>query len=103
MREVSRAIMVGACELACRYPELSLEDVAGDARQLAEMVARYGMKDARKEESVLMAACWFIGADRNLSPHGAIEKALMLWDAVKGSGGELYMHTCTDKVCNTAC
>ena len=43
MREVSRAIMVGACELACRYPELSLEDVAGDARQLAEMVGRYGM------------------------------------------------------------
>ncbi|WP_301386743.1 hypothetical protein [uncultured Bilophila sp.] len=88
MREVSRAIMVGACELACRYPELSLEDVAGDARQLAEMVARYGMKDARKEESVLMAACWFIGADRNLSPHGAIDKALMLWGAVKEEEGQ---------------
>lgn len=84
MREISRGIMVGACELACRYPELSLEDIAGDARQLAEMVTRYGMKDAQKEESVLMAACWFIGADRNLSPTGAIEKALGLWDAVKG-------------------
>ena len=88
MSEVSRSIMIGACELACRYPELSLEDVAGDAHQLAEMVARYGMKDARKEESVLMAACWFIGADRNLSPTGAIEKALSLWDAVKRGGGE---------------
>ena len=52
MMEVSRGIMVGACELACRYPELSLEDVVGDARQLAEMVARYGMEDARKEENV---------------------------------------------------
>ena len=88
MMEVSRGIMVGACELACRYPELSLEDVVGDARQLAEMVARYGMEDARKEENVLMAACWFIGADRNLSPHGAIDKALMLWGAVKEEEGQ---------------
>lgn len=87
MSEVSRSIMIGACELACRYPELSLEDVAGDARQLAEMVARYDM-EVRKEESVLMAACWFIGSDRSLSPNGAIEKALSLWDAVKGLGGE---------------
>ena len=47
------------------------------------------MKDAGKEESVLMAACWFIGADRNLSPHGAIEKALMLWDAVKEEEGQV--------------
>lgn len=83
MSEVSGSILLGACEMACRYPELSLEDVVGDARQLAEMVDRYGMEDARKEESVLMAACWFIGADRNLSPSGAIEKALSLWDAVK--------------------
>lgn len=89
MKKVSRGIMVGACELACRYPELSLEDVAGDAHQLAEMVARYDMKDAGKEESVLMAACWFIGADRNLSPHGAIDKALMLWDAVKEEEGQV--------------
>jgi hypothetical protein len=83
MMGVSRGIMVGACELACRYPELSLEDVAGDARQIAEMIAGYDMRDAQKEENVLMAACWFIGADRSLSPSGAIEKALNLWDAVK--------------------
>lgn len=88
MSEVSRSILLGACEMACRYPELSLEDVVGDARQLAEMVDRYGMEDARKEESVLMAACWFIGADRSLSPTGAIEKALSLWDTVKGDRGE---------------
>ena len=91
MSEMSRSIMIGACELACRYPELSLEDVAGDARQLAEMVARYDMEDARKEESILMAACWFIGADRNLSPTGAIEKALSLWDAVKAGSAETYI------------
>ena len=48
------------------------------------MVARYGMEDARKEENVLMAACWFIGADRNLSPHEAVKKALSLWEAVMG-------------------
>lgn len=101
MSGVSRGIMVGACELACRYPELPLEDVAGDARQLAEMVAQYGM-EAGKEESVLMAACWFIGADRSLSPNGAIEKALSLWEAVKGDEGESYMHTCTDRVCKIA-
>ena len=42
MSEVSRSIMVGAYELACRYLELSLEEVAGDAHQLAEMVIRCG-------------------------------------------------------------
>lgn len=102
MSEVSGSILLGACEMACRYPELSLEDVVGDARQLAEMVDRYGMEDARKEESVLMAACWFIGADRSLSPNGAIEKALSLWEAVKGDGENLNIHTCTDRVCKIA-
>lgn len=74
MSEVSRSIVIGACELACRYPELSLEDVAGDARQLAEMVDRYGMEDARKEESVLMAACWFSGPTGAFPPTGPLKR-----------------------------
>ena len=55
--------MMGACEIACRYPSLSLEDAVGDARQLAEMIKQYHFEDTQKEEYILTAACWFIGAD----------------------------------------
>ena len=54
----------------------------GDARQLAEMIGQYGIGDTQKEESILTAACWFIGADPNLSPKGAIDKALHLWNII---------------------
>ena len=29
-----KSLVIGACEIACHYPELSLNDAAGDALQL---------------------------------------------------------------------
>ena len=49
-------LMMGACEIACRYPSLSLEDAVGDARQLAEMIKQYNIENTQKEESILTAA-----------------------------------------------
>ena len=40
MDNISKKLMMGACEIACRYPSLSLEDAVGDARQLAEMIGQ---------------------------------------------------------------
>ena len=54
----------------------------GDARQLAEMIKQYHFEDTQKEEYILTAACWFIGADPDLSPKGAIDKALHLWNII---------------------
>lgn len=68
MDNISKKLMMGACEIACRYPSLSLEDAVGDARQLAEMIGQYGIGDTQKEESILTAACWFIGADPRNTP-----------------------------------
>ncbi|WP_308774959.1 hypothetical protein [uncultured Bilophila sp.] len=82
MDNISRKLMMGACEIACRCPSLPLEDAVGDARQLAEMLGQYGIGDPQKEESVLTAACWFIGADPDLSPRGAVDKALHLWNII---------------------
>ena len=81
MNNALKIIMIGACEIACHYPELSLEDAVGDARQVVEIVRRDALEDTQKEEAVCTAACWFIGADRELSPKDAIDKALRLWDA----------------------
>ena len=75
-------LMMGACEIACRYPSLSLEDAVGDARQLAEMIKHYNIENTQKEESILTAACWFIGAEPDLSPKEAIDKALHLWNII---------------------
>lgn len=82
MKTSRKDLMTGACVFACRYPELSLEDAVGDAQQLAERLRFYNIEDQQEEESVFTAACWFIGADRELAPQEAIEKALRLWDAV---------------------
>ena len=82
MNNTLKSIMIGTCEIACRYPELSIEDALGDARQLAEIIRRNGIEDAQKEDTILTAACWFISADRDLSPKEAVGKALRLWDLV---------------------
>ena len=82
MENISKKLMIGACEIACRYPSLSLEDAVGDARQLAEMIKQYHFEDTQKEEYILTAAGWFIGADPDLSPKGAIDKALHLWNII---------------------
>ena len=81
MGSARKNLMTGACVIACRYPELSLEDAVGDAQQLAERIRFCNIEDLQKEEAVFTAACWFIGADRELTPLEAIEKALRLWDA----------------------
>jgi hypothetical protein len=82
MDNISRKLMIGACEIACRCPSLSLEDAVGDARQLAGMLRQYCIGDPQKEESVLTAACWFIGAEPDISPKEAIDKALHLWNII---------------------
>ena len=33
-----KSLMIGTCEIASHYPELSLNDAAGDALQLAEKI-----------------------------------------------------------------
>ena len=40
-----KSLVIGACEIACHYPELSLNDAAGDALQLAK---RSGVTALRK-------------------------------------------------------
>ena len=54
----------------------------GDARQVAEMIKQYNIENTQKEESILTAACWFIGAEPDLSPKEAIDKALHLWNII---------------------
>ena len=82
MRALRKNLMTGACVIACRYPELSLEDAVGDAQQLAERLRFCNIEDSQEEEAVFTAACWFIGAERELTPQSAIEKALRLRDVV---------------------
>ena len=48
MNNTLKSIMIGTCQIACRYPELSLEDALGDARQLAGIIRRNGIEDAQK-------------------------------------------------------
>ena len=42
-----KSLVIGACEIACHYPELSLNDAAGDALQLAEKIRLYGIEEER--------------------------------------------------------
>ena len=50
-----KSLVIGACEIACHYPELSLNDAAGDALQLAEKIRRYGIEENQKKETVFIA------------------------------------------------
>ena len=75
-----KSLVIGACEIACHYPELSLNDAAGDALQLAEKIRLYGIEENQKKETVFIAACRFVSADKDLTPQKAVEKALRLWD-----------------------
>ena len=45
-----KSLVIGACEIACHYPELSLNDAAGDALQLAEKIRLYGIEENQKKE-----------------------------------------------------
>lgn len=77
-----KSLMIGACEIACHYPELTLNDAAGDALQLAEKIRLCGIEEMRKKETVFIAACHFVSADKDLTPQAAVEKALQLWDLI---------------------
>ena len=61
-----KSLVIGACEIACHYPELSLNDAAGDALQLAEKIRLYGIEENQKKETVFIAACRFVSADKDL-------------------------------------
>ena len=63
-----KSLVIGACEIACHYPELSLNDAAGDALQLAEKIRLYGIEENQKKETVFIAACRFVSADKDLTP-----------------------------------
>ena len=69
-----KSLVIGACEIACHYPELSLNDAAGDALQLAEKIRLCGIEENQKKETVFIA---------DLTPQKAIEKALRLWDIIE--------------------
>jgi hypothetical protein len=44
-----KSLVIGACEIACHYPELSLNDAAGDALQLAEKIRLYGIEENKRK------------------------------------------------------
>lgn len=44
-----KSLVIGACEIACHYPELSLNDAAGDALQLAEKIRLYGLRKTKRK------------------------------------------------------
>ena len=78
-----KSLMIGTCEIASHYPELSLIDAAGDALQLAEKIRLCGIEEPQKEEAVFIAACRFVSADKELMPQKAVEKALRIWDILE--------------------
>ena len=44
-----KSLVIGACEIACHYPELSLNDAAGDALQLAEKIRLCGIEETKRK------------------------------------------------------
>ena len=57
-----KSLVIGACEIACHYPELSLNDAAGDALQLAEKIRRYGIEENQNGKP--MGMCSLMGLGR---------------------------------------
>ena len=51
-----KSLVIGACEIACHYPELSLNDAAGDALQLAEKIRLCGIEENQKKLSLSQLA-----------------------------------------------
>ena len=51
--------------------------------QLAEKIRRYGIEENQKKETVFIADCRFVSADKDLTPQKAVEKALRLWDIIE--------------------
>ena len=44
-----KSLVIGACEIACHYPELSLNDAAGDALQLAEKIRFTALRKTKRK------------------------------------------------------
>lgn len=44
-----KSLVIGACEIACHYPELSLNDAAGDALQLAEKIRLCALRKTKRK------------------------------------------------------
>ena len=44
-----KSLVIGACEIACHYPELSLNDAAGDALQLAEKIGVAALRKTKRK------------------------------------------------------
>lgn len=44
-----KSLVIGACEIACHYPELSLNDAAGDALQLAEKIRVTALRKTKRK------------------------------------------------------
>ena len=65
-----KSLVIGACEIACHYPELN--DAAGDALQLAEKIRLYGYGTSLKhdgkailENGKPMGMCSLMGLGRD--------------------------------------
>lgn len=61
-----KSLMIGTCEIASHYPELSLNDAAGDALQLAEFSSHaWGALKRLSEEEDSPLHTW---GNRDFSP-----------------------------------
>lgn len=75
-------MMVGVCILRGAYPHLDLQDLVEDVRQIARLTAQENLGDAETEKAVIRAAVFLIAADKELTPHAAIEMAVRVRKAV---------------------
>lgn len=64
------------------YPHLDLQDLVEDVRQIARLTAQENLGDAKTERAVIRAAVFLIAADKELTPHEAIEMAVRVRKAV---------------------
>lgn len=76
-------LMLAACELACGYPGLDMENIAGDVHQVARFVTKHSLGDPVTERLVVYGACRFLAADKDLPPAQAVEKVLRLREALQ--------------------
>lgn len=75
-------MMVGVCILRGAYPHLDFQDLVEDVRQIARLTAQENLGDAETERAVIRAAVFLIAADKELTPHAAIEMAVRVRKAV---------------------
>lgn len=76
-------LMLAACELAGSYPRLEIEDIVGDVRQVARLVANCHLENSTTEGLVIHGACRLLAGEKELAPPEAVEKALGVWTALQ--------------------